>query len=145
MRAIVQRVTSAAVSVGSDVVASLALGGSRQGLVVLVGVTHTDTDEVADALASKVWRMRILEGDRSAADVSAPILVVSQFTLYANTAKGRRPSWNQAAPAHIAEPLVERVAATLRASGAEVQTGMFGADMAVALVNDGPMTITLDI
>ena len=89
--------------------------------------------------------MRILEGDRSAADVSAPILVVSQFTLYANTAKGRRPSWNQAAPAHIAEPLVQRVAETLRASGAEVQTGMFGADMAVALVNDGPMTITLDI
>lgn len=145
MRAIVQRVTSASVSVGQDVVASLALDSGRQGLVVLVGVTSTDTDEVADALAGKVWRMRILEGDRSAADVSAPILVVSQFTLYANTAKGRRPSWNEAAPAHIAEPLVHRVAATLRASGAEVQTGMFGADMAVALVNDGPMTIILDI
>lgn len=143
MRALVQRVTSASVSVGGEVVGEIRPQG--QGLVALVGVTHSDTADIAVRLAEKLWQLRILDGERSASDVGAPILVVSQFTLYANTAKGRRPTWNAAAPGPVAEPLVTVFADTLRGLGAQVATGVFGADMAVELVNDGPVTVLLEL
>lgn len=114
------------------------------GLVVLVGVTHDDTGQTAATLASKVYHLRILDGEKSCADTGAPLLVVSQFTLYAQTAKGRRPTWQAAAPRAVAEPLVTAFADALRALGASVQTGVFGADMAVSLVNDGPVTLILE-
>lgn len=116
-----------------------------QGLVALVGLTHTDDTAVVRKMADKLWQLRILDGERSAADVAAPILVVSQFTLYGDTAKGRRPSWNAAAPGPVAEPLVQAFAATLRELGAEVATGLFGANMQVELVNDGPVTVLLEL
>lgn len=143
-----QRVTAASVTVDGVVVGALDLAPGAQGLLALIGVTHTDTAEQADALADKIWRLRILDGperEESAADQAAPILVISQFTLYANTAKGRRPSWNAAAPAAVAEPLVDAVVDALRARGAIVATGRFGANMAVHLVNDGPVTLILDV
>jgi D-tyrosyl-tRNA(Tyr) deacylase len=143
MRILVQRVTSAAVTVDGKVVG--AISPQRQGLLALVGVTHTDDSEIAARLAEKLWRLRILDGERSAHDEAAPILVVSQFTLYANTEKGRRPSWNAAAPRPIAEPLVDAFSAALRALGAHVETGVFGADMKVELVNDGPVTVLLEL
>lgn len=118
--------------------------GVPHGLVALVGATHGDTEAVARTLADKVWRLRILDGERSAADLAAPILVVSQFTLYADTAKGRRPSWNAAAPGAVAEPLVEAFAQALRELGATVATGRFGAHMRVELINDGPVTLLLE-
>jgi D-tyrosyl-tRNA(Tyr) deacylase len=114
------------------------------GLVVLVGVTHSDTAATAAALARKVYNLRILDGERSAADLSAPVLVISQFTLYADTSRGRRPSWLAAAAGLVAEPLVEEFVAALRALGAHVETGVFGAHMEVALVNDGPVTLILE-
>ena len=140
MRAVVQRVSQASVDVAGEVVGAI----DRPGLLVLLGVTHDDTAAVADALAEKVWNLRILHGERSCAQDTAPILVVSQFTLYADTRKGRRPSWNEAAPGAVSEPLVDAFVAALRARGARVATGRFGADMAVELVNDGPVTILLD-
>ena len=143
MRVLVQRVTSARVVVDGDVVGEIAPEG--QGLLALVGITHTDDADVAARMAEKLWRMRILDGERSAADVAAPILVVSQFTLYADTAKGRRPSWNAAAPGAVAEPLVDAMCDALRGLGADVQTGVFGADMKVELVNDGPVTVLLEL
>jgi D-tyrosyl-tRNA(Tyr) deacylase len=143
MRVLVQRVTAASVTVDSRVVGSIAPAG--QGLLALVGVTHTDDRDIAGRMAEKLWRLRILNGEQSAADVAAPILVISQFTLYADTAKGRRPSWNAAAPASVAQPLVDSFTAALRDLGADVATGIFGADMAVALVNDGPVTVLLEI
>jgi D-tyrosyl-tRNA(Tyr) deacylase len=150
MRAVIQRVTAARVNVDDTTVGELDLTDGRQGLVVLVGVTHDDGPPQAAALADKIWRLRILDGDGevrevSAADVDAPILVISQFTLYANTAKGRRPSWNAAAPGPVAEPLVDAVVEALRSAGATVATGRFGAHMAVHLVNDGPVTITVEV
>jgi len=111
---------------------------------VLVGVTHDDTAREAAALARKVYYLRILAGERSCADTGAPLLVVSQFTLYAQTGKGRRPTWQAAAPREAAEPLVTAFADALRSLGATVRTGVFGADMAVALVNDGPVTLILE-
>jgi D-tyrosyl-tRNA(Tyr) deacylase len=141
MRVVVQRVTQAAVAVDGEVVGAL----DRPGLAVLVGVTHTDTSEQARALARKVADLRILRGERSALDEGAPVLVVSQFTLYADTRKGRRPSWSAAAPGPVAEPLVEVFATALRDLGLEVATGRFGADMAVSLVNDGPVTLLLEL
>jgi D-tyrosyl-tRNA(Tyr) deacylase len=114
------------------------------GLVVLVGATHDDTEADAVRLAEKVWTLRILADERSAEQEDAPLLVVSQFTLYADTRKGRRPSWSAAAPRPVSEPLVEAFVAALRARGAHVETGVFGAMMQVALVNDGPMTLLLD-
>jgi len=114
------------------------------GLVVLVGVTHTDTGQTAAALARKVYYLRILSGEQSCADTGAPLLVISQFTLYADTSKGRRPSWQAAAPGPVAEPLVTAFADALAALGAAVQTGVFGASMQVQLVNDGPVTLILD-
>ena len=143
MRVLVQRVTAASVTVDGEVVASIQ--SDRQGLLALVGVTHTDNVDIAHRMAEKLWQLRILDQECSAAEVSAPILVVSQFTLYANTVKGRRPSWNAAAPAATAEPLVSAFADALRDLGADVQTGVFGAHMDVALVNDGPVTILLEL
>ena len=140
MRLVVQRASSGSVSVEGAVVGSL----PSPGLVVLVGVTHDDTAADAERLADKVWTLRILAGERSAADESAPLLVISQFTLYADTRKGRRPSWNAAAPRPVSEPLVDAFVAALRARGAHVETGIFGADMQVSLVNDGPVTLLLD-
>jgi D-tyrosyl-tRNA(Tyr) deacylase len=140
VRVVVQRATSASVTVEGEVVGSL----PAPGLVVLVGVTHDDTEADATKLADKVWTLRILAGERSAEQEGAPLLVVSQFTLYADTRKGRRPSWSAAAPRPVSEPLVEAFVAALRARGASVETGVFGAMMQVALVNDGPMTLLLD-
>ena len=138
-----QRVTSARVLVEGAVVGEIRPDG--QGLLALVGVTHDDDVDTARRMAEKLWHLRILEGERSAADVGAPVLVVSQFTLYANTVKGRRPSWNAAAPRAVAEPLVDAVAEALRGWGATVSTGVFGADMSVELVNDGPVTVLLEL
>ncbi|HEU4362970.1 MAG TPA: D-aminoacyl-tRNA deacylase [Mycobacterium sp.] len=143
MRVLVQRVSSASVSVDHRTVGAITPAG--QGLLAFVGVTHTDDAAKARRLAEKVWQLRILDDERSAADVSAPILVISQFTLYADTAKGRRPSWNAAAPAALAEPLVAAFADALRGLGAPVQTGLFGAHMRVELVNDGPVTVLLEL
>lgn len=114
------------------------------GLVVLVGVTHSDTAQTAAALARKIYHLRILGGARSAADLAAPLLVISQFTLYADTSRGRRPAWLAAAPAAVAEPLLAEFVAALRELGARVETGVFGAHMEVALVNDGPVTLVLE-
>lgn len=138
-----QRVTSARVVVDGAVVGEIQ--PERQGLLALVGVTHDDSAETATRMAEKLWQLRILDDERSAADVGAPILVVSQFTLYANTVKGRRPTWNAAAPRAVAEPLVDAFADALRQLGAYVQTGVFGADMSVELVNDGPVTVSLEL
>ncbi|BDB42483.1 MULTISPECIES: D-aminoacyl-tRNA deacylase [Mycobacterium] len=143
MRALVQRVTSAAVSVDGKVVGAIRPTG--QGLLALVGVTHDDDADKARRLAEKLWNLRILSEEMSAADVNAPILVISQFTLYADTAKGRRPSWNAAAPGAVAEPLVAEFTAALRGLGATVETGVFGAHMQVELVNDGPVTVLLEL
>lgn len=140
MRVVVQRARSAEVRVADAVVGSL----PGPGLVVLVGATHTDTPAIADRLADKVWRLRILDDEKSASDVDAPVLVVSQFTLYADTRKGRRPSWSAAAPGAVSEPLVAAFVEALRTRGAHVETGVFGADMQVSLVNDGPVTLVLD-
>jgi D-tyrosyl-tRNA(Tyr) deacylase len=143
MRVLVQRVTSARVTVAGEVVGEIT--PATQGLLALVGVTHDDDPATAQRLAEKLWQLRILDGEKSASDIGAPILVVSQFTLYGNTTKGRRPTWNAAAPGAVAEPLVDAFADALRALGAHVQTGAFGADMAVALVNDGPVTVQLEL
>jgi len=113
--------------------------------MVLVGVTHDDTPAQAAKLAAKLWGLRILDGEKSCSDVNAPLLVISQFTLYADTRKGRRPTWQAAAPGPVAEPLVDAVAAALRGLGARVQTGVFGAHMMVSLVNDGPVTVILEM
>ncbi len=140
MKALLQRVTSASVCVDDEVVGRI----DREGLLVLLGVTHADTEELARQLAEKTWTLRILTDERSCSDVGGPLLVVSQFTLYANTRKGRRPSWNAAAPRPVSEPLVDAYVAQLRSLGAEVATGIFGAMMEVALVNSGPVTVLLD-
>ncbi|WP_375425875.1 D-aminoacyl-tRNA deacylase [uncultured Friedmanniella sp.] len=140
MRLVVQRVSSARVVVAGETVGEIA----RQGLLVLVGVTHDDTAADAARLAEKVWTLRILAAEQSCAQLGAPLLVVSQFTLYADTRKGRRPSWSTAAPRPVSEPLVQAFVDALRGLGAEVSTGVFGADMAVTLTNDGPVTLILD-
>jgi D-tyrosyl-tRNA(Tyr) deacylase len=143
VRILVQRVTSASVTVDGVVVGAIDPDG--QGLLALVGVTHDDDVGKAQRLAEKLWQLRILDDERSAADVAAPILVISQFTLYANTTKGRRPTWNAAAAGAVAEPLVNAFADALRALGAHVETGVFGAHMEVELVNDGPVTVQLEL
>ena len=140
MRAVVQRVSEAAVAVDGQEV-----GRIGPGLVVLVGVTHDDTPEQARRLAEKLWTLRVLRDERSCSDVGAPLLVVSQFTLYGDARKGRRPTWNAAAPGPVAEPLYEAVCEHLVSLGAEVARGVFGADMAVTLTNDGPVTILLEV
>ena len=141
MRAVVQRVSRASVTVGRETVGAI----DEPGLLVLVGITHDDTADLAAKLAAKLWGLRILDGEKSCSDVGAPLLVISQFTLYADLAKGRRPSWSAAAPGPVAEPLVSAVVQALRAAGARVQTGVFGAEMKVSLVNDGPVTIIVDL
>jgi D-aminoacyl-tRNA deacylase len=143
MRVLVQRVSSARVSVDGQVIGAIEPEG--QGLLAFVGVTHDDDADTAQRLAEKLWRLRILDDELSAADVGAPILVVSQVTLYANTAKGRRPSWNAAAPGPVAEPLVTAFADALRRLGGQVETGAFGAHMQVELINDGPVTVLLEL
>jgi D-aminoacyl-tRNA deacylase len=144
VRAVVQRVTSASVSVDGETVGMIAPGPHRQGLLVLLGVTHDDDSDAASRLARKIWELRILDDEQSAFDVDAPVLVVSQFTLYADTRKGRRPSWSAAAPAELAEPLVEAFCDALRSLGAHVETGVFGAMMQVTSTNDGPVTLVVD-
>ncbi|MFI6476342.1 D-aminoacyl-tRNA deacylase [Nonomuraea sp. NPDC050663] len=141
MRAVVQRVSSASVVVDGQPVGAI----DEAGLLVLVGVNHTDTRAEAARLAAKLWGLRILHGEKSCSDVGAPLLVVSQFTLYGDTRKGRRPTWQAAAPGPVAEPLVEAVVEELRGLGAHVETGSFGADMKVSLVNDGPITLVIDL
>jgi D-tyrosyl-tRNA(Tyr) deacylase len=145
MRALVQRVTRASVRVAGELV-----GEIGPGLCVLVGVTHDDTVATAGKLAEKVWHLRVFDDDagvmnRSLADTSREVLVVSQFTLYGDTSKGRRPSWIDAARPEHAEPLVEAVVTALRELGATVATGRFRTDMAVELVNDGPVTLLVDV
>jgi D-tyrosyl-tRNA(Tyr) deacylase len=140
VRAVVQRASRASVTVAGEVVGQL----GAPGLVVFLGVTHTDTAATAALLASKIYHLRILADEKSCADTGAPLLVISQFTLYADTAKGRRPSWGGAAPGPVAEPLVNAFATALTGLGAIVTTGVFGASMQVDLVNDGPVTLILD-
>ena len=135
-----QRASQASVEVDGATVGRL----PAPGLVVLVGVTQSDTAAVAAALARKIYHLRILRGETSCADTGAPLLVISQFTLYADTRKGRRPTWQAAAPGPVAEPLVTAFADALRELGGSVQTGVFGADMQVMLVNDGPVTLILE-
>lgn len=145
MRALVQRVSSASVTVGGEVV-----GAIRRGLCAFVGVTHGDDGAAADKLGRRLWTLRVFEDEAgqtnlSAEDLALEVLVVSQFTLYADTSRGRRPSFAPAAPPEQAEPLVEAVAASLRALGARTATGRFGARMAVELVNEGPFTLLLEV
>jgi D-aminoacyl-tRNA deacylase len=137
---VVQRASRARVEVSGETVGRL----PGPGLVVLVGVTHSDTAATAAVLARKIYHLRILRDEKSCADTGAPLLVISQFTLYADTRKGRRPTWQAAAPGPVAEPLVTAFADALRELGGSVQTGVFGADMQVELVNDGPVTLILD-
>ncbi len=141
MRALLQVVSEASVTVDGEVVGRI----DGPGLVVLVGVTHDDDAAKAHALARKVHELRVLDDERSCSDTGAPLMVISQFTLYADVRKGRRPSWNGAAPGELAEPLVDEVVAELRRRGARVETGVFGADMKVALVNDGPRTLLVEV
>ncbi|MEW1546177.1 D-aminoacyl-tRNA deacylase [Streptomyces tsukubensis] len=145
MRAVVQRVDGASVDV-TDESGTRTVGEiTGEGLCVLVGVTHEDTPEQAERLARKLWSLRILEDEKSCSDVDAPLLVISQFTLYGDARKGRRPTWNAAAPGPVAEPLVDEVVARLRALGARVETGRFGASMRVSLTNQGPFTVLLEV
>jgi D-aminoacyl-tRNA deacylase len=141
MRAVVQRVSEASVAVDQRVVAAI----DEPGLLVFVGVSHEDTPGTAAKLAAKLWGLRILRGELSCSDTAAPLLVISQFTLCADTRKGRRPSWQGAAPSPVAEPLVAAMVASLRALGARVETGVFGADMKISLINDGPVTLALEV
>jgi D-tyrosyl-tRNA(Tyr) deacylase len=140
VRAVVQRVLSASVTVDEVVVGAFA----EPGLLAYVGVTHSDGPEQVAWLARKLWELRLLRDERSASDLGAPILVVSQFTLYGDARKGRRPTWQAAAPAAVSEPLYEAVCAELERLGARVERGVFGADMRVESVNDGPITILLE-
>jgi D-tyrosyl-tRNA(Tyr) deacylase len=141
MRAVAQRVSEASVVVDGETVGEIV----GPGLCVLVGVTHDDTVEKAAQLARKLWGLRILPGEKSCSDIAAPLLVISQFTLYGDARKGRRPTWNAAAPGPVAEPLVDEVVARLRSLGAHVETGRFGAEMKVSLTNDGPFTVVLEM
>ncbi|NLG55639.1 MAG: D-tyrosyl-tRNA(Tyr) deacylase [Rhodococcus sp.] len=158
MRAIVQRVSRASVTVDGQIVGQIQ--PNTQGLVVYVGVTHSDDRGRAHELARKVWTLRILNdhksddqasgdsastAEKSASDIDAPLLVISQFTLYGDTVKGRRPSWSAAAPRAVAEPLVDEVVARLRELGATVETGRFGAHMYVESINDGPFTVSVEV
>ena len=141
MRTVLQRVDGASVTVAGEQVG----GFTGPGLVALVGVTHDDGPDEVERTARKIADLRILREELSVTDVDAPVLVISQFTLHADVRKGRRPSWNAAAPAEVAEPVVDAVVAALRERGVRVETGRFGADMRVSLVNDGPVTIVLDV
>jgi D-aminoacyl-tRNA deacylase len=140
VRAVVSRVLSASVTVEGEVV-----GAVGPGLLALVGVTHDDGPEQVERMSRKLHELRLLRDERSCAESGAPLLVVSQFTLYGDARKGRRPSWTAAAPGPVAEPLVDAVVAALRGRGAVVETGRFGAEMQVASVGDGPFTVLLEV
>lgn len=135
------RVTEATVTVDGEIVGEIA----EPGLLVLLGITHSDDEQAAETMARKLHELRIMRNEESAATIGAPLLIVSQFTLYGETRKGRRPSWTAAAPGSVAEPLVQVVVARLRARGATVATGSFGAEMAVRSVNDGPFTVLIEV
>jgi D-tyrosyl-tRNA(Tyr) deacylase len=141
MRAVVQRVLKASVTVDGTVVGSIA----GPGLLVLLGVTHSDGPREVAWMARKIWEVRILRDEKSASDLDAPILVVSQFTLYGDARKGRRPTWLTAAPGPVSEPLYEEVCSELERLGATVARGSFGADMLVSSDNDGPVTLLLEV
>ena len=140
MRAVIQRARSASVTVDGEVVGSF----DGPGLVVLLGVTHDDGPDQVAWMARKIWGLRILPDEQSASDLRAPVLVVSQFTLYGDARKGRRPTWEAAAPGPVSEPLYDAVCAALTALGAPVETGVFGAHMDVTSTNDGPFTVWLE-
>ena len=140
MRALVQTVSRASVTVGGEVASAIG-----PGLLVLVGVTHDDTEEKAATLARKVHEVRLLPEEKSASDLAAPLLVVSQFTLYGDARKGRRPTWSAAAPAEVAEPIFLAFVDALRARGATVETGRFRTMMRVESVNEGPNTLLIEI
>jgi len=137
----VQRVSQASVTVGQRVVGAI----DEPGLLVLAGAAPEDTPQTAARMAAKLWGLRILKGELSCSDTGAPLLVISQFTLYADTRKGRRPTWQGAAPGPVAEPLVAALVTALRALGARVETGVFGAEMQVSLINDGPVTLIVEL
>ena len=140
MRAVLQRVTSASVTVDGETVGAI----DRPGLLVLVGITHTDGPAQVTKLAEKTANLRLLPGERSVLDEGAPVLAVSQFTLYGDAKRGRRPSWSAAAPGPVSEPLFNDYVQALRDLGVTVETGRFGANMQVSLTNDGPATLILD-
>ncbi|WP_130797561.1 D-aminoacyl-tRNA deacylase [Streptomyces otsuchiensis] len=141
MRAVVQRIDGAGVVVDGETVGEV----TGEGLCALVGVGHDDTPEQAAKLARKLWGLRILNDERSCSETGAPLLVVSQFTLLGDARKGRRPTWQAAAPGEVAEPLVDEVCEQLRRLGAKVETGRFGAHMRLSLTNDGPFTVLLEV
>jgi len=140
MKAVIQRVSEASVTVDGNIVGQI----TEPGLLVLLGVTHDDGPQDIDWMARKVWDLRLLRDEKSASDVGAPVLVVSQFTLYGDARKGRRPTWSAAAPGPVSAPAYDAFCDRLAALGARVERGMFGADMQVALVNDGPVTMILE-
>jgi D-tyrosyl-tRNA(Tyr) deacylase len=140
MRAVIQRVLSASVTVAGETVGAI----DGPGLLVYLGVTHDDGPAEVAWTARKIWDLRLLRDERSASDVGAPVLVVSQFTLYGDARKGRRPTWIAAAPGQVSEPLYDAVCAELERLGAHVERGAFGANMRVASVNDGPVTLVLE-
>ncbi|GAA4378353.1 D-aminoacyl-tRNA deacylase [Paeniglutamicibacter cryotolerans] len=140
MKAVVQRVSRASVEVEGTVVGKI----EGPGLMVLLGVTTTDTSAEASKLAEKIWRLRMMDEEKSCADLSAPLLVISQFTLYGDVRKGRRPGWTAAAPREVSEPLYQEFMEQLRVRGAHVESGVFGATMEVSLVNSGPFTLVID-
>lgn len=140
MRAVLTRVSSARVEVDGEVVGGI----DRPGLLALVGVTHSDGPLDIDRMARKIAELRILADEQSVTDLAAPVLVVSQFTLYGNACKGRRPSWAAAAPAPVAEPVIDALVTALRDRGIEVATGRFGAMMALTSTNEGPFTVLVD-
>lgn len=140
MRAVIQRVREASVTVDGEVAGAI----DEPGLLVYLGVTHGDGPTEVAWMARKVWDLRLLRDEQSASDVGAPVLVVSQFTLYGDARKGRRPTWQAAAPGEVSEPVYDDVCKALESLGARVERGVFGADMQVASVNDGPITLVLD-
>ena len=141
MRAVVARVSRASVTVDGAVVGAI----TGPGLLVLLGVHRDDTADAVPVMARKLHELRLLDGERSCAEAGAPLLVISQFTLYGDTRKGRRPTWSAAAGSEHAEPLVDAVVEALRSRGATVATGVFGADMAVESVNEGPFTVIVEV
>ncbi len=144
MRAVLTRVSQAAVRVDGEIIGAIDCPDTG-GLLALVGVTHEDGAGEVKKMAEKIANLRLLDGELSVLDAGGPVLVVSQFTLYGRTAKGRRPSWSDAAPGPVAEPLIEKLVAHLRDMGLEVATGRFGADMQVSSVNEGPFTVLVEI
>lgn len=140
MKAVIQRVLSASVTVDGKVVGQI----GSPGLLVYLGVTHADGDSEVTWMARKIWELRLLREEQTLSEVAGSVLLISQFTLYGDARKGRRPTWSAAAPGQVSEPIYAAVGAALRRLGAEVQTGVFGADMQVTSINDGPVTLILE-